>query len=125
MGMTEVRAIGAAAFFLVVLLSGVWLTQRGRPLNGLALTLHKLLGLGAGIFLVVLLVQLGRAAGLGARVIAAAVVTGLAMLGAAATGGVLSGAKTAPALVLRLHQAAAFLAPVGAAVPFWLLLYLE
>ena len=120
MGMTEVRAIGAAAFFLVVLLSGVWLTRRGRPISTLILTLHKLIGLGAGIFLVVTLIQLGRAGVLGAGVIAAAVVTGLAMLGAAATGGVLS-AKTAPALVLRLHQAAAFLAPVGAAVLFWLL----
>ncbi len=47
------------------------------------------------------------------------------MLAAAATGGVLSGAKPAPGLVLRLHQAAALLAPVGAAVLFWLLLSLE
>ena len=125
MGMIEVRALGAAAFFLVILLSGVWLSRRGRPFSALIMTVHKLLGLGAGIFLVVTLVQLERAAGLGAGVIAAAVVTGLALLGAAATGAMLSGAKPAPALLLRLHQAAALLAPVGAAVLFCLLLYLE
>jgi len=122
MGMIEVRALGAAAFFLVILLSGVWLSRRGRPLNVLILTAHKLVGLGAGIFLVVTLVQLGRAGVLGVGVTAAAVATGLSMLAAAATGAVLSGAKPAPALVLRLHKAVAVLAPVGAVVLFCLLL---
>lgn len=121
MSALEGRALGAAVFFFLTLLSGSWLSHLGRPLNLVLSTLHKLLGLGAGIYLVVTLVQFGRSGPPGAGVIVAAVVTGLALLAGAATGAFLSGRPpTAP--LRRLHATASFVALLGAATLLWMLL---
>jgi hypothetical protein len=105
---------------LVDMITGYWLSRLGRPLNSLVVTLHKLIGLGAGVTLVILLVQGRRGASLGAGATAAAVVTGVLLLLGAATGGVLSAAKSVSKLVLRLHQVFPFLAIAAAAVVLWL-----
>ena len=43
-----VRAVVAGLFFLFVLLSGIWLSRKGRPLNVGISTVHKLISLAAG-----------------------------------------------------------------------------
>lgn len=114
-------AIGAALFFLLTLLSGSWLSHLGRPLNLALSTLHKLLGLGAGLYLLVSVIRLARDAPLGAGAIVAAVAAGLGMAGGAATGAFLSAKQ--PALRLtRLHEAAALVSLAGAAVLVGLIL---
>ena len=109
------RAVGAGAFFLAILLTGLWVSRRGRPLSSILLNLHKLIGLGAGIFLAVTLVQIGRAATLGTGVVIASVVTGAGMVAGAATGGVLSAKADPPSVLLRLHQAATVVSLAAAA----------
>jgi hypothetical protein len=47
------RAIVAGVFFLSIPLSGIWLSRRGGPLNVDISTIHKLIGLAGGIFLLV------------------------------------------------------------------------
>ena len=101
-------------------LAGYWLSRLGRPLNSLVMTLHKLIGLGAGVALIILLVQGRRSASLSTAATAAAVATGVLLLLAAASGGVLSAAKSVPKPVLRLHQVLPLLAVAGAAVTLWL-----
>jgi hypothetical protein len=39
-------------FFLFILISGFWLSRLGKPYNGLIFNIHKLVGLGAGIYLI-------------------------------------------------------------------------
>ena len=41
------KFIIAGLFFVFILLSGVWLSRTGRPLNVLILTIHKLISLAA------------------------------------------------------------------------------
>ena len=45
------KLLFAGLFLLFIILSGIWLSRTGRPLSVLILTLHKLISLGAVIFL--------------------------------------------------------------------------
>jgi len=101
----EWRVAGAGLFFLFIFLSGIWLSRSGKPLNGIILTMHKLVSLAAGVYLIITLYQMNRAAALGAMELAAAVVTGLCFLGVVVFGGLLSTGKAMPARILRMHQA--------------------
>jgi len=38
-------------FFIFILISGFWVSNSGKPYNSLIFNIHKLIGLGAGIYL--------------------------------------------------------------------------
>jgi uncharacterized membrane protein YhiD involved in acid resistance len=116
------RAVVAALFFLFMFLSGLWLSRSGRPLNTGISTVHKLVSLAAGVFLIVSIHQLNRADPLDAAQWVAIVVTGLLFVGDVATGGVLSFEKPRPTAVLRLHQVFPVLTAVSTGVMLYLLL---
>ena len=115
------RAVVAGLFFLVVFLSGIWLSRTGRPLNVAISTVHKLISLAAGVFLLVTIYQQSRVIPLGAIEWIAIVVTGLCFLGTVASGGFLSSEKPMPAAVLRVHQILPVLATLSTAATLYLL----
>ena len=114
-----VRAIVAGLFFLSVFLSGIWLSRTGRPLNVAISTVHKLISLAAGIFLLVTLYQQNRMVPLGATEWITIVVTGLCFLGTVVSGACLSSDKPMPVAVLRVHQ----IMPVLAVLSTGIMLY--
>ena len=122
MGSMEWRAVGAGLFFLFIFVSGIWLRRSGRPLNGLILTIHKLISLAAGVFLIITLYRVNQAAGLGTVDLVLAAVAGLCFVAMAASGGLLSTGKPQPAAIRWTHgvmsaltalATAAMLASVG------------
>ena len=117
----EWRIVGTGLFFLLIFLSGIWLSRSGKPLNGLILTIHKLIGLAAGVLLIISLVQMNQAAALGAMEIVAVVVAGLFFVGTVVFGGLLSTGKPVPGAILRMHQVTSVLTVV---VTAGMLLYL-
>ena len=116
------RIILAAVFFLLFLVSGIWLSRSGRPLNPGISAVHKLFGVAGGVFLIVSVYQLNRAIPLDALAWVSVVVTGLCFLGLVASGGILSGEQPLPAFVLRIHQVAPVLAAASTAWMLYLLL---
>jgi hypothetical protein len=117
--------VGLAAVglcFLVIVVSGIWLSRSGRPLNGIVLTVHKLVALAAAIYVVITIYHTYQATGLGGLALAAGVIAGLLFLGTGATGGALSTDKAMPAAVLRLHQFGSALTVITTALTFYLLL---
>ena len=80
----------AGIFFLFILLSGFWLSRSGKPYNGLIFNIHKLIGLGAGIYLVRTVYMTHQAAPLSPTQWTAIIVTVLLFLFAVAAGGLLS-----------------------------------
>jgi len=116
----QLAAVGLC--FLGIILSGIWLSRSGRPLNAIVLTVHKLVALAAGIYVVITIYRSHQATALGAAGLAAGAITGLLFLGAGATGGVLSTDRAIPDAVLRLHQVGSALTVLAAAVTFYLLL---
>jgi hypothetical protein len=117
-----VRAIVAGVSFLFVLLSGIWLSRAGRPLNVGISTVHKLISLAAGIYLLVTIYQRNQVVPLNTTEWAAIVVTGLCFLGTVASGGFLSADKPMPVAVLRVHQIGPVLATLSSAVTLYLVL---
>jgi hypothetical protein len=116
------RAIVAGLFFVFVFLSGIWLSRTGRPLNVGISTIHKLIGLAAGIFLLVTLYQRNRLVPLNATEWIAIVATGLCFLGTVASGGFLSSDKPVPVAVLRVHQLVPVLTALSSGVTLYLVL---
>ncbi len=121
MSPAQTKVVISCAFFLFIFLFGYWLNRSRKPYNTLLITLHKLIALGAAIYLVVMLVQLGRIAPLQPLQISAAVVTAVCFAGTAATGVLLSLEKSWPGLVHALHQVTPYLTLVSTAALLYLL----
>ena len=122
MSATELRVVGVALAFLLIFGSGILLTKSGKPYSTALFTIHKLVGLAAGVWLGVIVYQANRAAPLGPAEIVAIAVTVLLFIGTVAAGGVLSVDKQTPAVVLRLHQVVPVLAVLATAGTLFLLL---
>jgi hypothetical protein len=125
MSTTQIRLVSAGLFFLFIFLSGFWLSNSGKPLNVWIMTIHKLISLGALVFLAVTVYQVNQVARLTQLEITAGIVTGVLFICAIATGGLLSTAKQMPTLVLKFHQVAPYLIVVSTAVTLYLLLVLS
>ena len=117
-----VRAIVAGAFFLLIFLSGIRLSRLGRPLNVGMSTLHKLISLGAGIFLLVTVYQRNGVVPLSGTEWIAIAITGLCFAGMVASGGVLSSERSLPVVVLRVHQIVPVLTLLATGATLYLLL---
>ena len=122
MSATQLRIVGAGLFFLFIFLSGFWLSRSGKPLNGIILTIHKLISLAAAVFLVITIYQINQVATLSAIELTAGVVTGLFFLGTGIPGGLLSTDKPMPAAILMMHQITPFLTALSTAATLYLLL---
>lgn len=109
-------------FFVVIILSGLWLSRTGRPLNVFLLTAHKLISLAAVVYLVLTVVRIHQVTPLSAVELIASAVTLLLFLALIATGGVLSAARTMPGIVLKIHQVAPVLVFISTAATLYLLL---
>jgi len=116
------KAIVVGLFFLLIFLSGIWLSRTGRPLNVGISTLHKLISLAAGVFMLVTIHQRNQAISLNATEWIAIVITGLCFLVTVASGGFLSADKPMPAAVLRVHQVGPVLAALSSAATLYLVL---
>ena len=116
------RAIVAGAFFLLIFLSGIRLSSLGRPLNAGISTLHKLISLAAGIFLLVTVYQRNGSVPLSGTEWAAIAITGLCFAGTVASGAVLSSERLLPVVVLRVHQIVPVLTLLATGATLYLLL---
>lgn len=121
MGTIQLRVAGTGLFFLFIFLSGIWLSNSGKPLNTIILTIHKLIALAAVVFLFITIYRINQVTILGAIELIASVFTGLFFLGAIVTGGLLSTDKPAPAAILRVHQITPVVTLLSAAVTLYLL----
>jgi hypothetical protein len=116
------RAVAMGLFLVLIILSGLWLSRTGRPLNVGISTLHKLISLAAGIYLLVTVIQRHRTLPLGPAQWIAVVATGLCFLAMVATGGLLALDKPAPVAILRVHQIVPALTALSTGASLYLLL---
>lgn len=123
MNTNQMKVISMGAGFLVIILSGYWLSRTGKPYSTIVFTIHKLVALAAIVFLGVTVYRINRAGALSAVEVLAAIVTGLFFLGTIATGGALSipSDKAMPAIVHKLHQVTPYLTVLSTAVTLYLL----
>ena len=84
--------IGTGLLFLLIFVSGYWLSKMGKPYSPFPFTIHKLIGLAAGIFLIVTIVQHNQAAPIDSLAVTIIAVTVLIFILTVAAGGLLSAA---------------------------------
>lgn len=94
----------AGLFFLFIFLSGFWLNRRGRPYGVIIVTVHKLIGLAAGIYLGLIVYRIYKVTPLSTAQIATVVVTVLFFAVNVATGSLLSTNKAMPGVVSLINK---------------------
>lgn len=112
----------AGVFFVFIGISGYWLSHAGRPIHVVLLTVHKLISVGAVVYLVMTLYRTHQAAALGPGAIAASAVSLVLFIGLIATGGLLSTAKTMPEIISRLHHVMPYLVLISTTATLYLTL---
>ena len=98
---------------LFVLLTGYWLNHLGSPYHVLLVTLHKLIGLGTGIYLGLNLYWTSRITSFSPIQIAMIAITVLCFAVNVATGSLLSTNKPMPKAVSLINKFFPYLALVG------------
>lgn len=107
--------------FILTLAFGFWLSNTGKPYNGLLFNLHKLIALGAVVFAIV---QLTRIPGLLTPLSLTAVglaLAALAVLALFVSGALMSAGKLDYALMLTLHRVGLAVLVVGCSLALYLL----
>lgn len=121
--MSTTQFVGAGVFFLLILLSGYWLSRSGKPYSMIVFTIHKLISLAAVVLLGITVYRVNRGGALSATGLLAAIVAGLFFLGTMVTGSLLSIPidKPMPAIVHKLHQVTPYLTVLSTAATLYLL----
>lgn len=120
--MNKTTLILAGLLFLFTLLSGVWVSHSGKPINMVIFTIHKLIAIATIIFIALSVYNLYKALDLRTFIqLAVFVFTGLLFLALIITGALLSRNSPLPAAILRVHQVAPLLALVSSAISIYLL----
>jgi hypothetical protein len=118
----QTTVVGASLYFLLLFLSGLWLSRSGKPYNTLVTTIHKLVGLAGGAFLAVTVYRMHQVTPLDLFEIAAVAVTVLLFVGTVAAGALLSIDKPMPAGISRAHLVVPFGAVLSTGGMLFLLL---
>jgi hypothetical protein len=122
MSTAQVRVAGAGLSFVLIFLSGLWLSHSGKPYGTLVFTIHKLVGVAVGVLLGVTVYQMHQVAPLGLFEIAAIGVTVLLFVGTVVAGGLLSIDMEVPTVVQKLHLILPVLTLLSTAGTLYLLL---
>jgi hypothetical protein len=122
MNATTTKHIIAGLLFLFTLISGVWLSHSGKPLNVAIITIHKLIALASVIAIAVNVYLVYTAADIRTFLeLVLIAVTGLAFLALFVTGALLSLSKPLQGAVLGIHQVAPLLALAFSATTIYVL----
>jgi len=118
----QLRFVNIGLFFLVIFASGYWLHHSGKPYGAILFNVHKLIGFGLFVLLVVRIFQLNRAAPLSAIEWISFVVAALFFVTTIVFGGLVSIDKSWPAIVSLAHKLLPYLTVISTAVSLYLLL---
>ncbi len=117
----EKKFVLVGVFLVFIIVSGLWLSRSGRPLNVLILTVHKLIAVAGVAWLAITLYRLNQTAPLSPVEIGVSGVTILLFAVLIVTGGLLSTGKIWPGIVLTIHQVVPTLVILSTAANLYLL----
>lgn len=105
----------------MIFASGYWLHHSGKPYGAILFTVHKLIGFGLFVLLVVRVFQLDRTAPLSAIEWIAFAVAALSFIATIVFGGLVSIDRSWPAFVPLLHKLLPYLTVLSTAGSLYLL----
>jgi hypothetical protein len=118
----QIRVACVGLSFVLIILSGIWLSHLGKPYNTGVFAVHKLVGVAVGVLLGIMVFQAHKATPLDVVQIAAIVITVLFFIGTVAAGSLLSIDLEVPTLVNKLHRFLPVLTVLSTAGTLYLLL---
>ena len=107
--------------FLLTLAFGIWLSNSGKPYNGILFNVHKLIALGAAILAAVQLFKVWQDTGIQVVPLVLIVVAVVCVIALFATGALMSIEKMSYQVTLTIHRLAPILATVSMVVAVYLL----
>ena len=107
--------------FAIILGFGYWLARLGKPYNVPIQTVHKLVSVGAFIYLIFYAFQLNKVEPLGVGSVFALIVSSLFFVSMIATGGMLATEKEFPSVVLLTHKIVPYLTAASTGISLYLL----
>ena len=108
--------------FVFILLSGFWLSRRGKPYNVILSSIHKLISLAVLVYFIVIVFQVNKLAPLNPLEITASALAILFFVALFATGAILSAAKTILLTIRIVHRILPYLAILSTAATLYLFL---
>ena len=100
----EVRIIINAILVLITIISGIWLSRLGRPLNTPLFTVHKIIAILAIVLTVIIIYQLQKNIDLTNTVLVLIIVSAVFFILAFVTGALLSFDKFAVGIIRMIHK---------------------
>ena len=118
------KILGVGLGFIIMFLSGFWLNRTGKPYGTLVFAVHKLIGVGLGIFLYITVKQLHPTSPLSVTEIILIALIVLSFIGTVTTGSLLSVpvSKPMPAMVSTMNKIFPYITVLFTLVPLYLLL---
>jgi hypothetical protein len=116
------KAFPMGIFFLLIFLSGFWLSRSGKPYHAIIFNIHKFIVLGTLVYLAVTVNKLHAGAPLGQAAVSAIVVTALCFAGMMITGGLLSINQPMPSTISVIHKLFPYLTLLSTSVTLFNLL---
>jgi len=124
MSTNQLRIAGIGAGFVIMFLSGFWLNRTGKPYGTLIFTIHKVIGLGMGFLLFIMVKQSNQITPFSSPEMIAVVVTVLFFIATVTTGSLLSipVSKPMPDIVSTLNKIFPYITVLSIGVTLYLLL---
>lgn len=111
----------AGVFFVLIFLSGYWLNRAKKPYSMLMVTIHKLIGLAAGVFLGLAVYRIHQGTALSTVQLLSVIVTVLFFAINVGTGSLLSTNKPMPRTVLLINKWFPYVTVIATGVMIYLL----
>jgi hypothetical protein len=121
MNTTQLKITISAGLFLCIFVFGFWLSRSGKPYNQVLFTIHKLVALGAVIYLAMTVYKVHQQMPFNPAQIFFMVLTTVCLLVLFVTGALLSLDKVMPLIVFRLHHIAPYLTVLSTTASLYLL----
>lgn len=121
MNASTLKLAGIATGFVLVFLTGFWLNRSGKPYSPALFNVHKFIVLGLAAYLVVTVVQIGRAAPLAPLQIAALVIAAVCLVATIVSGGLSNLEQPIAATARQIHQFGPYFTLAASAASLYLL----
>jgi hypothetical protein len=116
------KLVISGVLFLLTIVSGIWLSNIGRPLNAALFNAHKLIALAFVVFTGIVVYNLLKTAPIETIIIVLIIFSTLFIISLFVSGALLSSEKPVNNIMLNLHRVMPVLSAIIVAVTFYLIL---
>lgn len=114
------KIIGSGLLILFTIVTGIWLSNSGKPLNALIFNIHKLVALASVILIVLVIRNLLKNVEINNVILTLIIVTGLFILLLFISGALLSFGKPVNNIILTMHS----VVPIPTVITTAMIIYL-